>query len=204
MKIIDISHVIDNDTPIYPGGYKTMLSKYRSIEKDYYNSCLLQTCLHVGTHIDIPMHLINDERTMVDFPVDRFIGRGVLLDVRGENTIMMKPEYENIILKGNIVLLYTGFDKCYRENKYFTEHPTVDDEFSKFLLSKNIKMLGMDMPAPDYPPFKTHKNLLSGGIFILENLTNLQNMVGIEKFEVIALPLKISAEASLVRAVCKI
>jgi len=65
-------------------------------------------------------------------------------------------------------------------------------------------MLGMDMPAPDYSPFKFHKDLLSNGIFVLENLTNLHSMVNVDEFEVISLPLKISAEASLVRAICKI
>ena len=92
----------------------------------------------------------------------------------------------------------------YHEEKYFTEHPVVSDELAEFLLSRKIKMLGMDMPAPDYHPFKFHKDLLMKGIFILENLTNLKELVLLKEFEVIALPLKISAEASLVRAVCKV
>jgi kynurenine formamidase len=65
-------------------------------------------------------------------------------------------------------------------------------------------MLGMDMPAPDYFPFDFHKELLTNGIFLLENLTNLQELLGVNDFEVIALPLKIAAEASFVRAVCRI
>ena len=60
----------------------------------------------------------------------------------------------------------------------------------------------MDMPDPDYPPYKYHKKFLKAGILILENLTNLQNLIGIDDFEVLALPLKIHAEASFVRAVC--
>jgi len=64
-------------------------------------------------------------------------------------------------------------------------------------------MLGMDMPAPDYPPFTFHKSLLSNGIFILENAANLEELTNLSAFEVMAFPLKISAEASLVRAVCR-
>jgi kynurenine formamidase len=199
MKIIDLSHVINNETPIYPGDYRTAISQRTCIEKDSFNSFLLQSCMHTGTHVDMPMHFLDDKRMAAEFPIDGFMGRGVRLDVRGEAVISMKPEYRDMDLNGSVVLLYTGFDKYYFEGKYFTGHPVVSDELGAFLLSRNIKMLGMDMCGPDYSPFKLHKDLLARGVFILENLTNLKGLVG--EFEVMALPLRIAAEASLVRAV---
>ena len=204
MKLIDISHVFNNNTPIYPGDYSQSLIKWKTLDKDYYTSYLLTSCLHTGTHIDVPMHLINDDKMVSDFSIDRFIGKGVLLDVRGENTIDMKSCYEEMIEEGSIVLIYTGFDKLYSMEEYFTNHPTISTRLSDFLISRKIKMLGMDMPSPDYPPFNIHKALLSNEIFILENITNLQELSEINNFEVIALPLKISAEASFVRAVCRV
>ena len=204
MKLIDISHILNEDTPIYPGDYRTALQKHKSIEKDQYCSYLLSSCLHTGTHIDMPMHLVNDNRFVADFSLDHFVGKGVLLDVRGEMLIRMKPCYEEMITNGCVVLLYTGFDKLYHTKEYFSNHPVVSAELVSFLLSKNIKMLGIDMPSPDYSPYTLHKELLSNGIFLLENLTNLHNVHGANNFEVIALPLKISAEASFVRAVCQI
>lgn len=203
MKLIDITHVFNEETPVYPGDSQTQLTKYKTMEADYYNAYQLSTSLHTGTHIDIPMHLIDDERMVKDFDVKDFIGNGVLLDVRGEQSIAMKPEYDKMIKENDIVLLYTGFDQYYHETKYFTEHPFVSDELGEFLLSKKIKMLGMDMPAPDYPPFTFHKRLLSNGIFILENVANLEALTNLSAFEVMAFPLKIAAEASLVRAVCR-
>lgn len=204
MKLIDISHIFNNNTPIYPGDYNHSLIKWKTLDKDYYTSYLLTSCLHTGTHIDVPMHLINDDKMVSDFPIDGFIGKGVLLDVRGENTIDMKSCYEEVIEEGSIVLIYTGFDKFYGMEEYFINHPTISTQLSDFLISRKIKMLGMDIPSPDYPPFDIHKSLLSNEIFILENITNLQELSEINNFEVIALPLKISAEASFVRAVCRV
>ena len=204
MRLIDISHVINDDTPIYPGDYKTSLEKYKSLDKDYYCSYLLSSCLHTGTHIDLPMHLIEDNRFVADFALDNFVGKGVLLDVRGESQIKMKASYKEMVSDGSIVLLYTGYDKYYKAKEYFTDHPEVSTEFADFLLSKKIKMLGMDMPSPDYPPFAIHKALLSIGIFVLENITNLEGLLGINSFEVMAFPLKLSAEASFVRAICRV
>jgi len=205
MRLIDISHVLDENTPVYPGDYKTALSKYKFIEKDYYNAYLLQSCLHTGTHIDMPMHLLDgDSRAAKDFPLERFFGNGVLLDVRGESVIEMKSVYSELVNENDIVLLLTGFDKNYYQDEYFTRHPAVSDELAEFFVSKRIKILGMDMPSPDYPPFPAHKKLIGNDIFILENLTGLQSLIGAEKFEVMAPPLKINAEASFVRAVCRV
>lgn len=202
MSLIDISHILDENTPIFPGDYKTSLTKHMTIEKDYYSAYLLQSCFHSGTHVDIPMHLVNDDRTVKDFPLDSFVGKGVLLDVRGEKSIGMKSVYEVMVKEQDIVLLFTGFDKHYFQDEYFTQHPVVSDSLAEFLISKRIKMLGMDMPAPDYPPFTFHKDLLKNGILVLENLTNLHSLTDVDEFEVMALPLKVSAEASFVRAVC--
>ena len=204
MRLIDISHILNENTPIYPGDYKTTLQKYSLLEKDGYCSYVLTSCFHTGTHIDLPMHMINDNRFASDFALENFIGKGVLLDVRGENPISMKPFYKDMVTDGCVVLLYTGFDKHYCTEEYFTRHPAVSNELADFLLSKNIKMLGMDMPAPDHPPFTFHKALLANEIFVLENLVNLHSLLDIDSFEVIAFPLKISAEASFVRAVCRI
>ena len=201
MKLIDISHELDNDTPIFPGGIGTTLAARRTLAEHGYNAKLLKSFLHAGTHVDMPGHFFDDARTVKDFPLEGFCGRGVLLDVRGDPVIDMKPAYRELVTERSIVLLYTGWDAAYHTEAYFMRHPEVTDEFAAFLLSRRVKALGMDMPAPDYPPHPVHRALLGSGVFVLENLTNLQSLAGLNSFEVMALPLKIDAEASFVRAV---
>lgn len=204
MRLIDISQPLGGTTPVYPGDPPLSLIKVKTLERDKHTAYLLTSCLHTGTHIDVPMHLVEDAKLVSEFPPASFIGAGILLDVRGENPIPMKPQYEEIVTEDSIVLLYTGFDKLYNLEDYFVKHPVVSGELGDFLLSRKIKMLGMDMPAPDYPPYTFHRALLSTGIFVLENLTNLQSIPKTAPFEIIALPLKIAAEASFVRAVCRV
>jgi kynurenine formamidase len=72
------------------------------------------------------------------------------------------------------------------------------------LVEKKIKMIGMDTPSPDRYPFKIHKLLFENNIYILENLTNLDQLLNIDRFEVIAFPLKINADSSITRAVARI
>ena len=69
--------------------------------------------------------------------------------------------------------------------------------------NKSLTVLGMDMPKPDNYPFEIHKLLLSRDIFIMENLTNLESLQNVPSFEVMAFPLNIRAEGSIVRAVAR-
>ncbi len=72
-------------------------------------------------------------------------------------------------------------------------------ELGQFMIAKQIKCLGIDAPSPDKVPYPVHKMLLQAGIFIIENLTNLDLIPAGQPFEVIALPLKIKANSSPAR-----
>lgn len=205
MQLIDLSQPIINGMPVFPGDENVSIQQTKTLKKDHYNLACFTSGMHAGTHIDLPNHFLEDKRTAVEFPLENFIGRGVLLDVRGENTIEYKPHYESMIQKDNIVLLYTDFASLYSEpKKYYSDYPILSNNITDFLIKKKIKMLGMDTPAPDKTPFNTHKMFLMNDILILENLTNLGELQNIDSFEISAVPLKIQAEASLVRAYARI
>jgi kynurenine formamidase len=190
--------------PTYPGDTPVSLKTVKTTEIDTYTTYELTSSLHAGTHIDAPLHLVPNGCSIAGLPLGCFVGNGVLLDVRGENPIKTKPQYHDKINPNDIVILFTGFDKHYGTDKYYTHHPVVAPELADFLISKKIRMLGFDTPSPDNPPFNVHKALLKNNIYLLENLTNLNNLLNVNNFEVIALPLKITAEASFVRAICRI
>ena len=74
-------------------------------------------------------------------------------------------------------------------------------QFAQQLAMRGVKMLGMDFPSPDQPPHALHRTLLGAGVLLLENLTGLYKIGRVSGFAVLALPLKLAAEASPVRAV---
>lgn len=200
-RIIDLSHEIINDMPVYPGDDDVKLYKDRHLDKDGYTSFRLEIGMHAGTHIDTPMHLLNRITFINELPLERFSGKGCLLDVRNEKVINFKEEYTDLVKEYDIVLLYTDYSKFYGSKEYYKDHPVVSEELADFLITKKIKMLGIDMPSPDKYPFTIHKKLFENNILIMENLTNLSELLRIDHFDIIAFPLKIKAEASMVRAV---
>lgn len=203
-KLIDLSCIIEDNMPVYPGDSMTGLKQVKNLQEDFYNNHRLDISMHSGTHIDSPMHLTESKEYIYEMPLESFIGIGCIIDVRNQPIIKEKLEYKELIEENSIVLLYTGWDQEYGKNSYYESHPAIDISFAKLLIDKNIKMLGIDMPSPDRYPFETHKLLFKNKICIMENLRNLDKLLGIPSFEVIAFPLNIRADSSMTRAVARV
>lgn len=203
-RFIDLSQSIIHDMPVHPYDDKVSLYQDKFLDRDKYVNFRLEIGMHSGTHIDTQMHLTDRETFINEIPLDRFAGRGVLLDVRNESVVKVKDEYYDIVHEDDIVLIYTGHSDKFGTKGYYADQPIIDKALANFFVQRKIKMLGMDLPSPDSYPFDIHKILFSNDILIIENLTNLSQLINEREFEVMAFPLKIRAEASMARVVAVI
>ena len=199
-KLIDLSREIYQGMPVYPGDIEVELENDKKLEVDGYENHNLKMGVHAGTHLDLPAHMIKSKNHVSEIELDSLSGEAKLIYAVGEELITYKEEYDFLIEKDDIVLIYTGFAERYGSREYYEEHPVVSRELVQFLLAKQIKMLGFDMPSPDHFPYQIHKLLFENNIFILENLTNLDKLLSYKSFELLVFPLKIRAEAAPVRA----
>ncbi|KAF0184534.1 MAG: cyclase family protein [Nitrospirae bacterium] len=204
MKLIDLSHVFDNAMPVYPGDPPPELQQAAEIGSTGYAIGSVHAVLHAGTHIDGPRHVFEEGVFLSDVPVERFVGRGVLIDARGSTLVDDAALAGAELRHGDIVLVMSGRSAVYRSPEYFRESPVVTLAFAQALADAGVSMLGIDFASPDRPPFSVHRLLLSQGILIIENLTNLEELVGVRSFEVFALPVRFRAEAGLARVVARI
>lgn len=203
-RLIDLTHTIEDFQPVYPGDEETRLYQTKQLDADGYNNHRLEISMHSGTHLDTPMHLTKSNKYVCELPLENFIGNGCVLDVRNEPVIKMKKEHEKKVIENSILLLCTGQDKKFGTKEYFSEIPVIDMEFARYLVDRKIKILGIDSPSPDKHPFEVHKFLFIHNILIIENLTNIEKLLKEESFEVIAFPLKIKADGSLLRVAARI
>ena len=203
-KFIDLSQDIIDNMVVHPYDDKVKLYQDKYLKEDKYNNFRLEIGMHSGTHIDTPMHLTNRKTYINEIPLEKFAGKGCLLDVRDERIIGFKQEYTEVVNENDIVILFTNYSDKYGTEEYYTNHPVINEDLADFLVEKNIKMLGMDLPSPDKYPFEIHKKMFKNNILIIENLTNLSELVHINNFNIIAFPLKIKAEASMVRVIASI
>jgi kynurenine formamidase len=201
---IDLSHVVRDGLPVYPGDSETVLAQTRFLRRDEHNNHQLTINMHAGTHIDGPMHLLDGKEYLDEFPLTSFIGEGCLLDVSHETEIRYKEAYERLVRPHQIVILYTGHGQYFGQERYFADHPVLTVEFAEFLVRKQVKMVGLDTPSPDHYPFEVHKLLLQNRILIAENLTNVERLRNVKAFEIIALPLRIRADSAVARVIARV
>ena len=223
-KIIDLTHKLTKLTPVCAYDDPVSLEKTRNLVDDKYNDWKLTCGMHVGTHIDGPGHLTESNILLSDFPVEKFVGRGYLIDARNkpidESLLKDLQVPESVggnaarsvagcmdgcigrgLQDGLIVLILTGYDKKFGSKEYFEDHPVISVEFAHALAKRKVKMVGIDFFSPDKYPFDTHKVFFDHNVLIIENLTNLERLVGIKDFTVVALPIKTETDSALARVI---
>ncbi len=196
--LIDLTVPLNENTPVYPGDPLPKIDSAGLLERDGYTDHLLHIGTHLGTHMDAPSHMIAGGKNLNDFPLAAFTGRGVCI-----NGLNVESVQQATIKEGDIVFLRTGMSERYGSSTYFTEATPVPESIVEYLIGKKIKMLGVDMGSVDQPPFPVHKRLLTAEILIIENLTNLEILVG-KMFRVHAYPLKLALDGSPVRVIAEL
>lgn len=198
---VDLSVVLNEKTPVYPGDPIISTKPSGILEKDGYADSIVTFGNHNGTHVDAPSHMILGGKTLDQFPVDRFFGKGVLINVQKGITLDTIKKVK--IEKDSIVLFYTGMSDKYHIEEYFTKYPAIPEEVANYLVDKRVKMVGVDMCSVDHEPFPVHRIFLKNKILIIENLTNLSSLEG-KNFTVYAFPLKFQIDGSPARVVAQI
>lgn len=190
--------------PVYPGDRLPEIRCITEIASAGVTNHQITTGMHVGTHMDAPLHMIEGGLYLSEIEPQKFFGRGVLLDARGRKSIDQDILRGKTLQPGDIVLLMTGLSDGFKEPEYYSSYPEITPKLGHALAEAGISILGMDTPSPDRPPFPVHKILLRNQVLIIENLTNLKSLVGSTEFEVIALPAKFHADAAPTRVVARI
>ncbi|QDA31896.1 cyclase family protein [Thermococcus indicus] len=184
--IIDLSLSISENTPVYPDDPPVSVKLWAVIDRDGYYMNVLKMGEHSGTHVDAPAHFVPGGKTIDEMPLEKFIGAGIVLDVReGEGPVGL-DEIPDGGYFGKMVLFLTGG----RE---------LSPEVALFLVAEGAKAVGTDsMSIGDEA---VHKILLSAEVPVFENLVNLEVLIGAE-FTFAAFPLRIEGgSGSPVRAV---
>jgi kynurenine formamidase len=202
--LFDLSHPIIDRMTVYPGDEPARLEKINDFARDGFNNFRFTSGMHAGTHIDGPMHMTKPGSFIDELPLERFIGTGCLLNAVGIKVISCTPKFTSAIVPESIVLIYTGFEKQFGSEEYYRDHPIISMELAQLFVKQRIKMVCLDSPSPDKHPHDIHSYLLKNNVLIAENLTGMEKLLTVKKFEIIAFPLRIHADSSPARIVARI
>lgn len=193
-SIVDLTHSFNDRISLYPGTPKPVFETVHTIAEHGYAEKRFQLHSHMGTHMDAPGHIIEGGLLLDKMPVASFIGTGVAIDCRQSSDqidLHTLLRYEAEIRESSFVLLNTGWSRYWGKPEYIKGFPTPSRECCEWLARMNIKGLGIDALSPDpvnSTDYNNHNILLRSGILIIENLNNLEILIG-KSFQFLCLPL---------------
>ena len=193
MKFFDISLKIHNSMLVWRDDPPSQIDILATVENDGYGMSNLKLTTHTGTHIDAPNHFVANGAGIDQIPLEKLIGPCKVLDMTniGRNEILPE-DFKNPLEKGDRILLKTGNYKLLKDSQFPDEYVSLSEEAAKFLVSKNINLVGIDflgIEKENNPGHPVHVTLLSAGVVNVEGL-DLENIEPGE-YELICLPLKI-------------
>jgi kynurenine formamidase len=212
-RIVDLSHPVDDDTPVYPGDPVARFSPAATVAADGYNVLHVRMGSQTGTHVDAPYHFLDDGARIDELPLDLFLGPAVVADVRGRPAhgriewSDLEP-YADRLGPGRILVLRTGWDEHWGTDAYL-DHPFLTGEAAERVVATGVRTIGLDALSLDETVlggagaggFAAHVAVLGAGGVIVENLTNL-GAIAVPDPILSVLPLRFAgADGAPVRAV---
>lgn len=154
---------------------------------------MLEIISHTGTHIDSPLHFIPGGSTISDMPLEATIGTCRVIEIKDREKIKVAELVPYNIKKGERLLFRTrNSPTTYTSEKFVEDYVYLDGDAADYLVQKGIILFGLDnitighFKEPDNLN-RTHRTLLSAGVYILEDLA----MEGVPpgEYELLCLPL---------------
>lgn len=197
MKIVDLTHLITEDMPVFPGSVQPTLTKKNDYDADGYKQTEINILSHVGTHMDSPAHLYKNGKTLDQMKVSQFVGPGLVIDCSvlepGQKiSLNLVEKYGELADKADFLLFFTGWDINWGEQEYFGDFPTIDEDVIDYMHKTGKKGVGLDVVSLDpmsASELKLHKKLLERDMVIVENLKDLDKLRD-KAFIFCALPMK--------------
>lgn len=203
---VDISVALRNGMPSWPGDQVFDLRREMDMAKGAeLNLSSVRTSVHIGTHMDAPLHFVNGGETIDHIPLDAVIGRARVIRIEDPREIPV-VELERAGIGENERLLFrtANSERCWKIDEFQRDFIAFEEEAALWLAARRPKLIGVDYlsvgPFADGGP--THRAILGAGIWIVEGL----NLSGIEagEYDLICLPLKIQgADGAPARAVLR-
>ncbi len=205
MRYVWLSHIIDNETPLY-GGQKNgvRIEPDKSIEVgDSCNTSTVSMPVHAGTHVDAPRHFVGNGKTIDAVLAETWVFKNpAVVRVAVSPGQIIQPEdinTEQLRERTDVCLFNTGFEQHRREDTYWEKGPGIAPSVADLLLTRcpGLKAIGMDFISISSLTDRdtgreAHRAFLGNEILIIEDMKLAEITDDQVLKEVICLPLRIA------------
>ncbi|MFC2062563.1 cyclase family protein [Chloroflexota bacterium] len=192
---IDISVPLEDAMVHWPNNPETSIRRFKDIKQGASsNVTMISMGSHTGTHMDAPIHFIEEGVGINNIPLTDLIGKARVIEIRDSESIKPEELTRNRIHRGERILLKTENSlRDWQKMKFLEDYVFISDTAADFLVDRGVRLVGIDYLSVG--SFKqggsyVHKTLLCNGVWIIEGL-NLSN-VPPGRYDLICLPLRIA------------
>ena len=197
-KFIDLSHIIEEGMLTYTGLPGPVISDHMSREdsESHYSDGTtfqigkIEMIANTGTYIDAPFHRYLEGTDLSGLKMAAIANlEGIVFRVEGVRSID-RDVFQSDTVEGKAVLIHTGWDRHWRTDAYFENHPFLTRNAAEYLKSSGAALVGIDSLNIDDTgdgSRPAHSILLKANIPIVEHLCHLE-VLPAEGFKFFAIP----------------
>lgn len=162
--------------PVYPGDPEVKIEEIHFLEKEGWRLRKLEISSHLGTHINIPSHMVKDGKTLDDLSLSNYCGQTVVYQ-------------EGMKIEIRTGLIFSDMN--------------IDEKLMSLIVKVKPKFIGLSVKFEF--DIEIEKQLLKHDIVSYENLVDTEKLPRNKQFMFYGFPLKIKGgDGSPVRAVAVI
>ena len=202
---IDISIPLRNGCVNWPGDERYNLTRVADMNRDgtEYNLSKISTSVHMGTHMDAPLHFVNNGATMETMPLDATLGAARVIEIRDRVRITIEELEPYNIQRGERILFKTlNSERQWKTDEFLTDYVYIPVATAQYLADRGVRTIGVDALSVggwEDQNAECHRVILGAGIWIVEWLDLSKVEPG--DYELACLPLLlVGSEGSPARA----
>jgi len=157
------------------------------------NVSRIETSVHVGTHIDAPLHYILNGDDVSEVPLSRLCGPAVVVHVMAPREITVEDLEAAPIRRGERVLFRTANEALWDKGEFDPDFFGLSGDAAMWLVDHEAPLVGVDYLSVDgyhNEAKSAHHALLGNNVIVVESLDLSRVEEG--HYEMVALPLKIA------------
>jgi arylformamidase len=184
--LIDLSHVIEEGMVTYKGLPAPLICDYLSREASrarYADGTefaiqRIDMVGNTGTYVDSPFHRYADGADLAELALDQlaWLDTRVVSPDLSAGIAIEAAALAGLDVAGKAVLIHTGWDRHWRTDAYFEDHPFLTEAAAQLLADGGAALVGIDSHNIDDTRSNArpaHSILLGNNIPICEHMTNL-------------------------------
>jgi len=187
-RLIELNHVIEDGMITYKGLPAPVICDFlsrRDSRANYeagteFQIGMITLCSNTSTYLDTPFHRFADGDDLAAMPLEQVSALpGCVIRLPESRLAIDVADVAATEVRGRAVLVHSGWDRHWRTDRYFENHPYLTEAAALHLRDAGAALVGIDSHNIDNTAKRTrpvHTVLLGAGIPIVEHMTGLAQL----------------------------